>query len=64
MMIIAEIIIELEEAIAILGEPLPTDSFLLLPEYAEQYAYRRGARDAYQIAVEALKSYEMSKLSR
>ena len=56
-MTIAEIIAELEEAIVVLSKPPPDASFLALPEDTEQYAYRRGARDAYRIVVETLKNY-------
>jgi hypothetical protein len=57
-MTIAEIITKIEQAITELDVRPPGIGFLKLPEDAEQYAYRRGARDAYQIVVEALKELQ------
>jgi hypothetical protein len=54
-MTIAEMIAELEAAISVLSKPSPETVFLVLPEDAEQYSYRRGVRDGYQLVVKALK---------
>jgi hypothetical protein len=53
------VIAELEEAIAALAPPSEQD-FLRLPVTAEQWAYRRGARDAYRRVIEVLRATEAS----
>lgn len=52
---LAAIVAELEEAVAALH---PVPAFLALPEHAVEQAYRRGARDAYEIVLKALKGGE------
>jgi hypothetical protein len=49
---LAAIVAELEDAVAALH---PVPAFLALPEDAVEQAYRRGARDAYEIVLRALK---------
>lgn len=51
---IRRVITDLEEAIAALKPPSERE-FMLLPEDADQRAYRRGARDAYRLCVKALR---------
>jgi hypothetical protein len=54
-MTITEMIDELEQAIMVLNRLPPKTGFLVLPESTEKDAYRRGARDAYELVVKALR---------